>query len=194
MPPKQKYTREEIIETSLEIAKQHGISGITARGLGVALGTSSRPIFTAFQNMEEVQQETIIAAKAVYNEYVKKGLAETPAFKGVGMQYIQFAKDEPKLFQMLFMNRELASSGLSDILPAIDDNSNEILGSIQNSYAIGNEDAFKLYQQLWLFTHGIATLYATEVCWLSENEVSEMLTNVFVGLLRQIKEKSEAQQ
>lgn len=44
--------------------------------------------------MEEVQQETVNAASGVYDTYVEQGLAETPAFKGVGMQYFLFAKNE----------------------------------------------------------------------------------------------------
>ena len=31
--------------------------------------------------------------------------ALTPAFKGVGQSYIQFAINEPKLFQLLFMRK-----------------------------------------------------------------------------------------
>lgn len=52
------------------------MAGITARVLGTELGTSSCPIFTAFQNMEEVQKETIQAAKAIYNIYSDKAFDE----------------------------------------------------------------------------------------------------------------------
>lgn len=194
MPPKQKFTKEEIIAASLTVAKKEGITGITARGLGAELGSSSRPIFTVFQNMEEVQQETIKAAKAIYNKYVQIGLAGVPAFKGVGIQYIRFSKEEPKLFQMLFMTEDIASSELSTILPVIDGNSDNILDAIQSTYQINREKSYKLYQHLWLFTHGIATLYATKVCRFTESEVSGMLTNVFVGILRQLKENPEEMQ
>lgn len=67
MPPKQKFTREEIIDAALNIVRREGVGGITARGLGTELGTSSRPIFTAFRDMEEVLKETMQAAKTLYN-------------------------------------------------------------------------------------------------------------------------------
>ena len=51
MPPKAKYTREEIIETALNIVAEKGKSALNARDLGAALGTSTRPVFTAFKNM-----------------------------------------------------------------------------------------------------------------------------------------------
>ena len=40
----------------------------------------------------------IKSAKALYKEYVNKGLTTEPPFKGVGTQYILFAVNEPKLF------------------------------------------------------------------------------------------------
>jgi AcrR family transcriptional regulator len=191
MPPKQKFTREEIIAASLNITRREGITGVTARGLGAELNSSARPIFTVFKNMEEVQQQTIKVAKAIYNEYIQKGLSEIPAFKGVGIAYIHFSKNEPKLFQLLFMTEKNGSSPeLSDILPVIDENSNRILESVQE-YGMSKEKSYKLYQYLWLFTHGIATLYATGVCRFTETQVSEMLTEVFVSMLKKMKEESE---
>lgn len=48
MPPKVKFTRDEIIAAALELVRERGIASITARALGEKLGISSRPIFTAF--------------------------------------------------------------------------------------------------------------------------------------------------
>ena len=48
MPPKAKFTKEEIAEQALNIIKEEGAAALTARSLGERLGTSSRPIFTAF--------------------------------------------------------------------------------------------------------------------------------------------------
>ena len=58
MPPKPKFTREEIIETALQLVSERGMSALTARDLGERLGSSARPIFTLFKNMEEVQKES----------------------------------------------------------------------------------------------------------------------------------------
>ncbi len=189
MPPKQKFTKDEIVAAALNLIRKDGVAGVTARGLGAALGSSSRPIFTVFQNMEEVRKETVAAARAVYNSYVEKGLAENPAFKGVGMQYFRFAKEEPRLFALLFMTEGEVEFTLDHILPAIDENSGRILASIQEQYGLTQEVSFKLYQLLWIFTHGIACLCATGVSRLTEDEASALLTEVFTGQL--IKLKSE---
>lgn len=53
MPPRAKYTREEITEIALGIVAESGAESLNARSLAEAMGTSTRPIFTAFKNMEE---------------------------------------------------------------------------------------------------------------------------------------------
>jgi AcrR family transcriptional regulator len=189
MPPKQKFTREEIIAAALELVRREGIAALTARGLGLELGTSSRPIFTAFQNMEEVEQETIRAIQALYNEYVDSGLAETPAFKGVGMAYIRFAKEEPHLFTLLFMTRNGTPFSLDTILPEIDPNSEKILMSIEEPYVFSREYAKRLYTSMWIFSHGIACLCASGMTIPTEEETSALLTEACIALI--IKLKSE---
>lgn len=101
MPPKAKFTRDIIIQAGLSIVRENGIEALTARALGAKLGSSARPIFTVFQSMDEVQAEVKESAKSIYDEYVRKGLEQELAFKGVGTQYIVFAMQEPKLFQLL---------------------------------------------------------------------------------------------
>ena len=63
MPPKAKFSREEIIDAAINIVREDGFDALTSRALGTKLGSSARPIFTVFQNMEEVQQVVIITAK-----------------------------------------------------------------------------------------------------------------------------------
>ena len=55
MPPKAKFTKEQIISKGLDIVREEGMDNLTARALGNRLGSSACPIFTVFENMEEVQ-------------------------------------------------------------------------------------------------------------------------------------------
>lgn len=186
MPPKAKFLREEIIEAAFEIVRAEGFDALTSRALGTKLCSSARPIFTVFQNMEEVQQAVIDAAKKLYKEYIQRGLSEKLAFKGVGTQYILFSVNEPKLFQLLFMTEHKQVPDLSSILPLIDDSYEQILLSVQNSSGMDKSSAEKMYRHLWIYTHGIATLCATGMCRFTGEEISEMMTEVYLGLLKYI--------
>lgn len=188
MPPKAKFTKEEIIEAALEIVRNEGFAALTARALGARLGSSARPIFTVFQGMDEIRQAVVDKAKALYREYIKRGLSDTPAFKGVGPQYILFSIHEPKLFQLLFMKEHDDVPELSAVLPMIDENYEAILSSVRDGYNLSHETAEKLYRHLWIYTHGIAALCATKMCRFTGEEISVMMTEVFISLLNRLKE------
>ena len=189
MPPKSKFTKSEIIEAALSIVRLEGFGALTARALGTKLGSSARPIFTIFKSMDEVQQEVVIAARKLYTEYVNSGLCQTeiPAFKGVGMQYIQFALDEPKLFQLLFMSEQPQNPDVMNVLPVIDDNYSQILSSVQNSFSLNQSDSEWVYRHLWIYSHGIAVLCATKMCTFTIEEIDKRLTEVCMAVLKEIK-------
>ena len=120
MPPKAKYTREEIIETALNIVAEKGKSALNARDLGAALGTSTRPVFTAFKNMSELIEEVKKAAMKRFESY-SRNEPGVPAFKSVGMQMISFATNEPKLFQVLYMSERTQTGDFDDLFSELGD-------------------------------------------------------------------------
>lgn len=189
MPPKAKFTREEIVDVALSIVRAEGLPALTARSLGAKLGSSARPIFTVFRNMDELQQEVVAAAKARYAAYVREGLSQTklPAFKGVGSQYISFACTEPKLFQLLFMSEQPHETTVANVLPAIEEHYEQIVASIEEFYGLDEADSVRLYRHLWIYTHGIAVLCVTNLCTFTMDEISQMLTEVFLAMLMQIR-------
>lgn len=189
MPPKAKFTKEEIIKAALGIIKAKGTDALTARELGRALGSSARPIFTVFQSMDEVRLEAVRAARQLYDEKIGFGLCQSdmPAFKCVGIQYIQFALREPKLFQLLFMLQQAEKPSVMSVLPVIDDNYRLILESVQTQYSLSKPDAERLYRHLWIYTHGIAVLCATNMCSFTAEEISSLLTEVCIAVLKEIK-------
>lgn len=187
MPPRAKFTREQITQAALEIVRTENLESLTARALGKKLGSSACPVFTVFENMEEVQQAVLEEVKAVYRGYVERGLSENPAFKGVGTQYILFAIKEPKLFQILFMSEQTEHPDIDNVLPIIEESYDKILASITAEYGIEGKDAERLYKHLWIYTHGIASLCATKMCRFTGEEISGMITEVFSSLLKKMK-------
>ncbi len=187
MPPKAKFTKEQIISKGLDIVREEGMDNLTARALGNRLGSSACPIFTVFENMEEVQTAVKKAIKDIYAQYVNIGLGKSPAFKGVGMQYILFAMKEPRFFQLLFMSEEKGKPDILNVLSVIEDSFDKILLSVKTSYALDDADALRLYRHLWIYTHGIASLCANKTCNFEIEEIESMLSEVFIPLLKDIK-------
>ncbi len=187
MPPKAKFTREEIIEVALDLAAEKGIKALTARELGSALGTSSRPIFTAFQNMEEVLQEVRTAAVARFSAYAKKAEQFTPVFKQVGLQMIMFAYEQPKLYRLLFISEKPEAQTFDDIYNNLGEIAPLCVEVIQRDYDLSYDSAMLLFKQIWIYTYGVGTLIATGMCSFTMEEIQDMLSREFVAMLMLIK-------
>ena len=187
MPPKAKYTREEILEKAFEMTRKNGIDSVVARELGKQLGTSSSPIFTAFKNMEEVHGEIRKLAMKEFEACVKDALNYTPAFKYVGMKMIEFSMKEPKLFQLLYMREHDKTQSFSMLIDELGETVDVCIDIMQKDYDLTKEQATILFQSTWLHTFAICALVAGNVCQFSMEEVSKILSVEFQGTLMLIK-------
>ena len=113
--------KREIADVALQIYREEGLEGLTSRNLGKKLGSSACPIFTVFSGMDEVQEAMIESAKELYKSYVDKGLSQDIPFRGVEEQYVLFALNEPRVFQLLFMNEGEAVPSVNNALPLLDE-------------------------------------------------------------------------
>lgn len=179
MAPRAKYSKEEILETALNIVRERGIFAVTSRELGKVLGTSSRPIFTAFPNMQDLYRNIEHAAKEIYNQYIDEGLKHEYPFMGVGLQFIQFAMDEPQLFRLIFMTKQEEQLDSIQRFVMCDDNYHIVLNAMKRSYHIDDKDAEWLYRNSFIYAYGIASLCITGVIRFSKEEVFHMLNEMF---------------
>lgn len=187
MPPKSKFTREEITAAALELAADKGISSLTARNLASVLGVSTRPIFTAFKSMDEVLNEVRKAALEKFNGYAEKAKDYTPIFKQVGLQMVMFAAEQPKLFRLTFMTEKPEARCFEDVFQNLGDVAVMCVDVIEKEYGLDKEHAMMLFRHCWIYTYGVSVMIATRVCSFSNEEISEMLSREFVAMLTLIK-------
>lgn len=183
MPPKPKFTREKIIECALELVADGGEEALTARDLGQRLGSSARPIFTMFKNMEELQGEVRLAAMKRFEAYAAGELEKMPLFKRVGMQMVLFALEQPKLYQLLFMQENRGAVHFDDVLAELGDTAEICIQAICRDYGLGRKKARALFENVWIYTFGVGTLCARGVCRFSREEVGRMLSTEFQAML-----------
>ncbi len=178
MPPKCRFTREEVVAAALELTREGGFGTLTARALGERLGASPRPIFSLFQGMEEVRREVIAAADGLYQQYISRAMAEGryPPYKASGMAYIEFARDQRELFKLLFMR----DRGGEPLTPGAE--MAAILPVIMKNTGLSEEDARMLHMEMWVFVHGIAAMIVTSYLDWETKTVSRVLTDAYMGL------------
>lgn len=185
MPPKPKYTREQITDAAFELVKESGIDALAARTLGKKLGTSSSPIFTFFSGMDELKDAVREMARTCFREYMEGVFDYKMAFKEFGMRHIRFAKDEPNLYRFIFLDSE---ESLYDVFDR--EFSDVLLGlikDIQSTFGISEDDAKVLFNHMLIYANGIAGFCINNVGIFTEEFVSESISTVCISLVHTIK-------
>ncbi len=187
MPPKPKFTKEEIIEAATDIVAENGVDALTARELGSKLNSSARPIFTVFSCMEDLFASVRSAAMKRFENFIPTGVENLPYFKQIGMKTIQFAIKQPKLFQLLFMRENSAAVNFDGVFVELGVTAEKCVQSICLDYALSDSKAKLLFENVWIYTFGLGVLCATGACKFSERDIGEMLTTEFCAMLSFVK-------
>lgn len=189
MPPSVKFTKEEIVNAALQVVREKGTAALTTRQIAAVLGVSTRPIFTYFQNMQQVQEAVRQAAQALYHSYIKKGLEQVHPFIGLGEQYIRFATQEPELYRLLFL--PLAPGSENKAMEEMERTQNLVLEFLQHIYQLDEAAAKRFFRDVWLVAHSLAALIVTNCCPYSPEEIRQILTSVSLSVCKACKEIPE---
>lgn len=186
MPPKPKFTREEVIAAALSITREQGIDAVTAREVGNVLGVSSRPVFTYFTSMDELKTETRNAAKEIYASYCREGLSERIPFLGLGKKNIEFARKEPWLFRLIFLTSEDSfGGGAGDAMRFGQELARE---SVMRFYHMSASQADSYFRDLWLVSFSFSTMIVTDGCAFSDEQIEAIFTEISLAVCKAYKE------
>ena len=185
MAPKFKFTKEEVLAVTIDFIRENGIEALTARELAKKLDSSTKVIFSLFSNMKNLEDEAKFAAENIFSEKVNLALKDDSPFKRLGVEYILFSKNEPKLFQWLFMKKGIEVESFKDFLPMRDYEYKSVIESIDEEYKISIENAKKLYEHLFIYSHGIATLTVTGIYNFTSTEIIEYMAEIAKSLIVQ---------
>ena len=188
MPAIAKVTKEMIIEAAFEVARELGAENITARTVSQKLGCSTQPVLYHFKTIEDVRIAAHKKASEFHIDYVTNlsGKYERPMLE-VGMRYIQFAVEEKNLFRFLYHSNYYTGVSLSDWLTGkIFDSLFPIL---RRPASVDERQAYSIFSQIVLVTHGIASLLANNAMVYDEAYCINTLSNAYFGIMYLIKER-----
>lgn len=178
MPPKPKYSKDEIVEAAFLLVREKGAEALTARELADRLSTSSRPIFTAFENMTELKSAVLKKCQALFEQYMvqEKATGKYPEYKAMGMAYIRLAKQEKNVFKLLYMRDTTGE------IESEDASFSKATDEVQQMLSVDHTVAERLHFEVWTWVHGIASMLATSYLDLDYDQISDMLTDVYQAL------------
>ncbi len=178
MPPKVKITKPMILNAVLKITQETGFENVNARSIANKLQCSTRPMFTCYENMEELKKDFLDFAFEYYNQYVANYNTSMKAkpYLLLPLSYIAFAKEETYLFKLLFIDD-------MDLNMVIANDFYKEIGNVEKAKAFSKmigvelERAKKIFLDLFLYSHGIAVLTATGKMSLDNEDIEKMLLN-----------------
>ncbi len=182
MAKETKITKDKILEAAFTIARNKGLEEVSNRTIAKELNSSIRPIYYQFSNSEELKKELNKKIEKYFYKYIMKNMVDTiPYYKQIGVNYIKFAREERHLFKILFMT---SSTYLPEGFVSKDEeNFGKISKLIKLSTRLDDKDIKSFHIKMWMYTHGIAALLASDTIKLNDKQISELLSSEFQALM-----------
>ena len=112
MPPKAKFSKEEIVQAAFNIVQQKGLPALTARRVARNLKSSTAPVYSYFQSMNQLEREVIAEAVDMLHQYTLRPYTDR-VFLNMGTGIAIFARDQSNLFRALFLEKNFLLFSLS---------------------------------------------------------------------------------
>ena len=186
MAPRNKFTKDEMTAAAIRVVRKNGIGALTAKALAKELNISTQPVFTCFGTIGCLKLEVHAEAERIFDSYIEEGLKEKIPFLGYGMKYFQFAKEEPQLYRMLFL--EPNENGESSALSGMKHAQEMLRPTLMRIYHINENEADRYFRDVWIASHGLATLLVTGSCPYSNAELQKIMTGFSLSIIKSIKE------
>ena len=153
MPPKFKFTKEEIVNTGFKIVRHKGWGALSTRSLAGELGSSSRPIYSFFSSISELEEEIVKKAVDLLYKYMIRKRTDDP-WLDHGIGYVMFALKEKHLFRAV--NDENHIAFFKKYGDLIWNTLTSSLSDYPGFQGLTEEQIYKVQVTRWLFAHGLA--------------------------------------
>ena len=183
MPPKPKFTKEEVIDAAYALTEEKGLEHITAREIGKKLNTTSMPIFTYFTGMDELKVAVYQKALADSTAYIRECLHYFPAFKEFGLRWIRYAYEHPNIYRMVYMMEGIHRPTVGFVNRDFIEVLNPMISEVMKNFELSEGEAQTLVNEMCLHAQGIASVCVQNSKNYDEAEISKSLGQVCLSLV-----------
>ena len=178
MSKKPTTTKEEMVEGAFRLIREKGHEFLTARNLAAFLGCSTQPIMYRFPDLDVLRELTYQKADAFHSDYILAGedLLE------IGLRYIRFAQEEPRLFRFLFQSGRFSGFSLEELIRSPE--TAGVLAAVSSEEGLAKEDAVSYFEPLAAVVHGYASRIANNAMKYDPEAIKKALITIAEGLER----------
>ncbi len=183
--------RQEILRVARDLFLCEGLEGVTLREVAARVKISAPAIYKHFDSKDALLREVVGVGRERFTAYLVRGLrGATPAerLRLTGESYLDFAFEQPRDYQVMFMAwhqlkvgvHAPASAAPTPMFQFLLDRVREFLPGPRAADAA---DVFESALLLWAECHGLASLY------LSGGGLQAMPLEHYRGVARRLVER-----
>lgn len=187
VPPRPRFTKEELVNTALTLVSEQGVEALTARELAKKLGCSTRPIFTVFADMDELKREVRKLAARHVARGAEEAMERSNCLLAAEARTIHFAMQEPNLYKLIFMTGNGEQESIEDVLVDTEVTPSKYADFVREKYGLSEREATILFAHCWIYTFGMGALCATDRIVFTDEQIDTMLNDDFWSMYEHIK-------
>jgi len=153
MPPKVKYTKEEVIQGAINVVEKLGLKQLTARSLAAELGSSTAPVYKHFTHMNDLALEVMKHTQKLLLEYSLRSYTDI-VFLNMGTGVALFACEHKRLYKALTLEGASFKAIIDEFISSLEIKLNDDPRFVD----ISAEERRILLNKMWTFTHGLASM------------------------------------
>ena len=181
--PKQRITKEMVVDTAFEIARNSGMEQVMVKNIADKIGCSVQPIYSYCKNMDGLKQDVIQQVNRFIQKYAVSHINKDDLFRSTGKSYIQLAQEEPYLFRIFILHQREGISSLNDLYQSeANPHTAEIIAKELN---ISVERAKQLHLNMLIYTIGIGTIFSVTTPGISTDEIYTQQEVAYEAFLKQ---------
>lgn len=174
MPPKQKITKDMLLEQAFKIAEEQGIMAVTSRSVAKALGCSIQPVFSQFPTMEELRQATFSYACGVFVKEILAFEDRPDFFMQAAKWIVDLARNRPFLFRLLYLSDSFDGGDLTHVMMSFE-SSRIMIQKMAEQFSLEEQVCKDILFRGCLFIVGISTMICVNSAEFSDEQVMAMI-------------------
>ena len=153
MPPRIKYSRDEVIKAAVSVVEENGLQSLTARSVAVSLGSSTAPVYHHFATMDDLALAVNRKTQRALLEYASRPYTDR-VFLNMGTGVAMFACEHRQLYRALMLEGDSYSDVVHEFVEILESE----MTKDSRFASLSESERRVLLRKMWTFTHGLASL------------------------------------
>lgn len=183
MAPRQKITKEMILEAGFELAKKNGIESVNSRNVAKELSCSTQPVFSHFPTMEELRKAVFDYACSICVNEILANKSKEDFLSLSTRWYLNLVRNEKNLYKLIYFSSSFEHNSVIDTMLKFE-SSDHIISKLQADHSLSEEQCRDILLRTFSLLHGFGSLIAFNDLKTSDDEIAVLIKKTVVDMVQ----------